>query len=384
MKKIGILTFQKLENYGASLQCHALWQFLKNSGYDVEVIDLLCRHHRGFERTEGLVQYMPQKGFIQKVYYDLRVNLVSYVRGIFFQREKEIRTRNFQKFWDIATYSREYPSTKRIKESPPDYDVYISGSDQVWNPNLKYDWESYFFTFVSSGKKKIAYSSSFGLAELPEYFMTYVKKYLSEFSAISVRERTGQSIIQNALGGRVPRVVDPSFLLCRKEWAEFLVESPESDDYILCVWYLYHWENHLRICADLVKKYHKKVVLIVPSGLHFYSSKLFTVVQTAGPAELIGYISKAKMVLTDSFHVTVFSIIFGIQFYSFVSDTKLSDRLETMLTDLHLEERLLRISNLSNMQKIVEPDRINYDEVQNTLDALCNASKSFLLDAIEK
>ena len=217
--KIGIITIQNVNNYGAELQSCALCRKLQSMGYDAEVINYLFgihpNHiHAGERRTVSI-----------SLKQDIKVRLLPIVQNLFclfHLKNKKLRNQRFDEFH--ASYNRltkkVYPSVQSLYDADFDYDVLCIGSDQVWNYEKGYSLEPFFACFDKKGTRKISYGSSIGLSKLSPEAENVFKKELSVFSNLSVREQQASDLLHKLLNKDVDVVLDPTLLLNSREWLE--------------------------------------------------------------------------------------------------------------------------------------------------------------------
>lgn len=350
MKKIAIVTFSQQINWGAILQAYALQEYLSLEGYFVNHLKILNRE----DRCGSFGAY------IRLLLRKLR------------QLAHVMRARRF------ADFSKRYLkfSPYIISSDGADdrivsgaFDVFICGSDQVWNCKHTID-KPYFLSFVT-GKPKISYAASFGVETIPEKYSAPVKHLLSDYCAISVRESAGARILRE-LGVRCDCVVmDPVFLLGRASWEKMIPVDRKSarNDYIFV--YIPKVDEAIINVIQYMKEATK---LEVKST---YSIPGCTYCGNIGPLEFLGLINNAKYVYVSSFHATAFSILFHKPFFASVSNEK-SNRVTHLLSMLQLESQIVHDAV---MPKLDTP--IDYDRVDSLLSAQIKASKEFLLKNIE-
>jgi hypothetical protein len=283
--------------------------------------------------------------------------------------------RSAQKYFDAET----------LLSSPPLYDAYITGSDQVWNPRNNNSDSSYFLAFAPSGKKRISYAASFGLSQIPDRFVNDYKEWLKQIRYLSTREVEGQKIIKQFTGRDSEIVLDPTLLLDQDQWNDVGVSYLSSRPYILCYYMPGDKEVNksiTRIARQVSNLTGWKVICI---GQKEYMRLLpwKNTVFDAGPSEFLGLFQNASFVVTNSFHGTAFSINFRKPFFvpinqSLPPEEALSSRIITLLKKLKLENRLLPVSgdlpgkngldlDYQSVEKILE------EEKQRSIDFLKNA-----------
>ena len=250
--------------------------------------------------------------------------------------------KKFDAFNSVIKLSKAYRGIDELYANPPKYDLYISGSDQLWNPTQPYCLEPYFLTFVPKGiGKKISFATSIGITDLRENEKADFKKWLSSYDDISVREFQAQELLQGLLPKKnIHQVADPTFLLETKEWKSMSVK-PQQRKYIL-MFTLQHRPEILEYCLKLSKQSGLPLIALGQVQPDVIDGS-YTAVKDAGPREFLGYIENAEMVITDSFHCTVFSLIMGAKnFYTYIApDNHRGSRIIDLLSTYGLKDHLL-------------------------------------------
>lgn len=368
--KIGIITYQKVNNYGADLQAYALQAKLRTLGYDAENIDYLHYKHPRFKSTPKSKRIVPiplktrVKAFLFPFVEKLR-NLKCRV----LVKQREALFERFER--DSLVLTQEFQTIDELYEKCPLYDVYISGSDQIWNPRSDTSLAPYFLDFAPEGAKCISYASSFGVSELPGATFACFKRLLKRFSAVSVREKSALRLVNSmSLGVETKHVVDPTLLLTAKDW-EAVAQEPVgwSNQPFVLLYDLIASEAAVRLAYQWAQKNKCRVVRIGDGAY--------------GPSEFVWLFANASAVITTSFHGTVFSILNRKPFYSVIPAAMTNaGRIESLLTSLGLEERLLRERDGEPKLDLVR--EINYGVVKSQLEALRKNALDFLVRAIEK
>lgn len=306
----GIITMTSTYNYGATLQAFALQEYVEKLGGRAEVIDHMrvCNEaHRQIDLkdfSKGNLLMMPYKRSLEKGYS------------------------NFEKFYKEHMHmGRRYDSDEELLADPPEYDVYISGSDQVWNP--RYIREKFYLTFAKPGKKRISYAASLGVSAIPEESKPVLADFLKQMDGISVREAPGKAMIEELTDKKVNLNCDPIYLLDRDTWRSY--EKPVSgveEGYILCYMiYKPAWLNTW--LKALKKKTGKKIILVGLNGFRPVVHDKF--IRSAGPCEFLWLIDHADAVVTSSFHGTAFSLMFGKPVIA-IPDPPRPDRIRYLLS----------------------------------------------------
>lgn len=347
--KIGIITFHRAVNYGAVLQAYALQEVVAGLGAQPEIID-----------------YRNEK--IEKIYspFSMGGNKIKALAwmllcgGIKRRRKKKFR-RFVEKYLHMS--QTVYYDNESLRQSQQIYDAFITGSDQVWNTECADFDPAFFLTFVQDERKKNSYAASFGFSEIPQGFEEEYRHRLSGFCNISVRESSGRDILKNLTGRDVSVALDPTLLLSRENWAAVARDIPQKG-YIL-LYTLLRSDEAVAYARRLSKEKGLPVVFL---NERWFGNRDFTHITCASPEEFLGYFKHADYVVTNSFHGTVFSIIFN---RPFVSDIHVkregvpgkNDRSEQLLCSLGLSERILS-------GKIRIDDKIDWESIEKTLDGL--------------
>lgn len=345
--KIGIFTILNVNNYGAELQCCALYRKLHKMGYDAEVVNYLFGINPGHE-FQGERRTVPIS-FTQNI----KVRLLPIVQNLFclfYQKNKKIRNKRFDEFHSKYNRLTEkvYPSAKSLYEADFDYDVICIGSDQVWNYMKGYSLEPFLACFDKKKTKKISYASSIGLSEISEEAEVVFRKWLSVFSHLSVREQHAAGLLGNLLHRNIDVVLDPTLILDRHEWLEVArFDMCPTEKYVLVyIVTIKPCDYVLKLARHIAKQRNLKIVRICRDAYPERSGKDVQEILTAGPSDFVGLFAKADFVVTNSFHGTVFSVNFSKPFYSVIkSQHSTNSRLTSILQKLNLENRIIPIGS---------------------------------------
>lgn len=338
--KVGIITIQKSPNYGACLQAYGLYTFLKNQNIECEIIDLLRPTHSEYIQSKTYVPYRKQNiGLIKRI--------KRYCRR-FLKKQSSIKTltpiaqQKFDAFNSNIKYSKTYYSIDELYEDPPQYDIYITGSDQLWNPTIGFCIEPYFLTFVNNGGRKISYATSIGINELEDNEKSDFSKWLADYYSVSVREESAVRLLSTLVSQKITQVCDPSFLLESDQWKRQLIAPTIKEPYLLLFTLSYN-KTLLDFCLRLSRESGKKLVYLCLYIPNANISAEYIAVNSAGPHEFLGYIARADMVITNSFHGTVFSLILGAgNVFSHVPSTqKRGKRITDLLKTYNLSDHVL-------------------------------------------
>lgn len=303
---IGIVTWFRHENYGTILQAIALQRYLRNEGYNVELINFTLPDGVNIKKNKGKK--------IREIAYYYANRVIYHLYKIIYKSYFIKKSETFKQIVkNNCVITKEITSEKEYIDICNGYDLIIFGSDQIWNPNWYHPF--YFGNYNEIKTKLVSYAPSFGVNEIDEEKKAEIRKALSRFTYITTREENGCKIIKNLIDKESQVVVDPTFLLNCDDWSklEIPVSLPEKD-YILC-YFLSDNKNHWKAAKRFAKKKGMKLVIVPNEGFSYISST--RVIKDCSVSNFLYLIHNAKYVLTDSFHGTVFSIIYNKQFYIF-------------------------------------------------------------------
>lgn len=368
---IKIITCHDVYNYGASLQAYALMHFLQQGGHRVSVIDYLPAWKRRkydfcLEKTGVFGRLALVFPLLKPLFAQLRYRSLWKFRG---------RKKAFDAFKQehLSVTDRCYTSLEDFREYPLKADLFIAGSDQIWNPNYGNGLDSvYYCGFAGFGSRCISYAASFGVESLSAQSYSIMKPLLRNFAALSIRERTGVDLA-NTMGYEATNVCDPVFLLSVKDW-DSLCRRHVSGSYLL----VYDFKNdnpQLRECAMRVAKARKLKIISINDEITIpYADRN---VNNAGPIEFVEYIRNADFVVASSFHAIAFSVIFQKDFLSFpLLGHGNSSRMMDFLTKIGLEDRFM-----PKQFDACQP--INFQDVNKKLKPFIDASEEWLLTHIQ-
>ena len=326
MDKIAIITLNGYHNYGNRLQNYAMQEVLKDLGFTVETLVI------NLDQNNNLKQYnLIDK--LKNITLDKIYNkILTYTRKDIINKREQV----FKKFTNEFIVEKKYDFVNNdvLSEIRDEYDHFIIGSDQVWNPIYINKLPIYFLTFIPKNKK-ISYAASFGVNKIPAEYLDKYSHYLQNINRISVREETGANIVKELTGRHTPVLVDPTMLLTKEKWLSISKEdnNKPKEKYLL-TYFLgdvsYEYKKTIRRIA---KEKNLKIVHLASIKAH----KNYI----AGPSEFIDYINSASVLCTDSFHGCVFSILMKTPFIVFerIGSQSMYSRIDTLLSKFRLEFR---------------------------------------------
>lgn len=372
--KIKTLTTYNVYNYGASLQAYALQQYLINQGHDVEIINYQP-------------EYLRRKYDYRWVNPESKMSKYALTRFIyrimkFLQRQTTLKRKAaFDNFTNkmLRQTKIKYLDYSELKKNPPEADLYIVGSDQIWN--VFYETgrdDAFFLDFVRKGKKA-SYAASFSYINIDDENKKRIKRLLDDFTAVSVREYQGVDILKE-IGVESIWVLDPVFLLSIEDWKAIMCPFNKKEKYLL----VYDFEKNRKL-KDFALRYAKEHKLEIYSINDtyplFYADKNFN---NAGPIDFLTMIYNCDAFISNSFHGTAFSIMFNKPVFVFNRHRhKVNSRMESLMTLFGLSDCIEPSSdNIKVYCKYFDYNRINSiieKERKKSYSFITNLCKSIIL-----
>ncbi len=365
--KCGIITMHRPKNFGSALQAFALQTCIERIGGHCEVIDYV------YPNTQH------QQNSLDSQFKSI---INSFIKRLIGRGEFEKSSLAFSDFLNnYLKLSRIFNSSKELRHNPPLYDVYIAGSDQIWRASYIKADDSYFCAFAPKDKIVVSYAASFGAIDIPQSSVDWYKTHLKRFKALSVRETEAVDLVKSLFGLHAEHVLDPTLLLTAEEWKPFMPQIPISEPYVLCYGTVYSKE-YIREFAQFVRKHTGlKVVFLCGRPWERYRRNE-TYIFDAGPLEFLSWIKNADLVLTQSFHGTIFAANFNRPFYSIHNTAKTKNtRQVSMLNQISCPDRAISID-----QPFPDPQsfyKIDWMQVNSDLQALRAHSFEYLRSALQ-
>lgn len=384
MKRIGIITIVKVNNYGAELQAYATLRILILLGYDAELIDYIYYKSWNFKDTQLSRPLIPM-GPKGKLIYWLKYRVVNAVVETILPLVNGHVKRRKNRF-DLfhrknSRFSRRYGSMDELYQNAPDYDVYMTGSDQVWNPFASSSIEPYFLTFAPLGKRKVSYAASFGVSEIQDALKDKYRQWLSDYNAIAVREENGRNCIKQLLGKDSEWVIDPTLLLGKREWMKVAEIYPCMPKHYVLIYQLADSIAIENLALRIGKKKGLPVYRVCKRAYCVHTTLSIINILDAGPAEFISLIANADYLITNSFHGTAFAINLSVPFYTIVSaERKNNSRMESLLGLVKLKERLVKDD--VGVEEIDITSKVDFVSVQVLLQKEREKSEEYLKGVI--
>ncbi len=382
--KIGVITIEQVGNFGAELQCYATQKVLQNIGCDAEIIDYCYYKDYRYKDSKMSEPFVPMT-FRERIFYVVKYRIVNrFVDNVlvFFNSSIARRNKRFSAFHAENTkMSKRYMSMPELYEASMDYDVFVTGSDQVWNPSAHSSIEPYFLTFAPENAKKISFAASFGVSDIDSNLRERYKDYLSRYDIISVREQNACNIVKQLVDKDVECVLDPTLLLTKDEWMKVAKQYDNIPERYVLVYTLFESPAIFNLAKRIAREKGISVLRIAKRA--YFVSRIDGIrnISDAGPAEFITLIAGADYVVTDSFHGTAFSVNLGIPFSVVVSSKKKNNsRMVSLLDVVGLGKHL--ITDDCDIESVEYEVSIDIKVVNQTVEAARNKSIDFLKRAI--
>lgn len=363
------------ENYGTTLQAFALQRILKNNGVKNDI----------FKDNPSIGEKI---GFLLKNKYKqklIKEKIILHKANRFSHENDKERSEKFRKFWDEnMQFTNSVNNKKDLRYISEKYNVFMCGSDQVWNPT--YFKEKNLLGVFPKNKRKLSYATSIGVSTIHKKLEKKYRLFLNEFENISVRENTAKIILSRLIDKNIKVVLDPTLVLEREQWEALLPNYKKENKYILC-YFLSENKNYWKLAQNIENLLGIKLKIIPITRESF--EKNFDIEYGIGPIEWINLFKNADFILTDSYHGTIFSLIFGKSFYNFkrFSDSELTSqnsRVQDFLTSFNIQDRLIDVSRTVhlNISDLIIDDN-KYLQIYKKIETERKKSLNWLLSALK-
>ena len=369
--KIALLTFHNATNYGAALQAFALQKALDEKGFDNVYINYQNEHRINSYSVSYLILSAIKKGDFK--------NAVRYLLGSPFLLLRKARFNEFYKR-KLRSTKEIYSSSDESKTLNENYSKFIVGSDQVWNWSNNGGDHSYLLSFVKDNDKKISYSSSFGIAQIPEKLKVIYQKHLTQFKHLAVREQHGVEIVKDLIDRTPELVLDPVFLITKEQWIEIADSKRIKEKFI------FSYTNKpnqlekfiLTTNIDLTDTYLYKLSRNIK--VNDFISKDVKVKYSMSPSKFLSVVRDAELIISASFHCISMAIIMNKPFVAILTGNRGKDeRVTNILNLLDLNNRIYR-ENMTE-KEIKQP--INFEYVNKRIDELKLLSYNYLINTLK-
>ena len=350
--KIGVYTIIA-DNFGAQLQAYATARFLTSlcKGHEVEMVKI--KEEQKSATWKRVVKSL----------------LPSYIK----------KRKAYQDFEGLLPLTPNSYYANEQAHQPLLYDLYIVGSDQVWNISEGMGGHLVYFLPFQTKSPKIALASSFGAASIPQNLRNEVTRYLSDFSAISVREADGVNILAS-LGFKAMQVLDPTFWVEREEWEKLAGDEPIiKGDYIAAIGFETSSNQPQQLMNTARNVYDMPVI-----GLNTYRAFSYDKrYNSYGPKEFLNVVKFSKLVLTSSFHTIVFSMMFQKDFY-LLKHSKRNSRMHNLLTNFDLLDRMVEGMPENYMGLLQKKSHIDYTLVNEKMMTAQKETQAMIKDIVKR
>lgn len=364
--QINTLTTYNVYNYGASLQAYALMTYLESKGHNVKIINFQPEY---LTRKYNYLWVNPESSMNKCIMTRIIYRILKYIqRQTTLKRKRKFDYFNHQLLQETDTI---YHSYEDLKNNPPKADLYIVGSDQIWNVFYEAGQDpSFFLDWVTEGKKA-SYAASFSYLNIGKTHLKRIQKSLQSFTGISVREFHGLNIL-NSMNITGTWVLDPIFLLNIKEWKKLMPPFNKKEKYLL----IYDFERNKELKKFAIKYAEIKKMKIYSINDTYpllYANRNFG---SAGPKDFLSLIYNCDAFISNSFHGTAFSILFNKPVFVFNRHRhRVNSRMESLMTLFGLTDCILTDQTMyaSAIQKSFDYNAIN-KKIKNEIDK----SKKFI------
>ena len=366
--KIGIITqYYKSLNFGGNLQAFALQKKIEKLGCRCEQICYDRKYRNNLYCLLREVKHSNLKEFIPnivKVIEYIFTCIISFKDFFALFKRKSI----FSFFSDSIPHSNNVYSSNDIENISDKYDIFIVGSDCVW-----YDQDNseiYNLQFADSESKKISYAASLGCASIPDGWCEKYLDAIKEFDGISVREKSIAEELQKLIPEKKIHITaDPTLLFNADEWNSFLPSNSANKNYAL-IYILSEDENQCKAAEKWAHAMGLQALVFphIHNIIHYWQKDYGDIRDfSSGPLEFVSLIKNAEVIITDSFHASVFSTIFHRPFYALIRETEKDfvGRVENFLEDVGLSSQLTNVNELLHEKKLPEPDFSYADKIIN-------------------
>jgi len=363
MKKIGIITFHDADNFGAVLQAYALKETIKKVENDVEILNykqpLILKSYRIIQINTNNLKSLIKSVLSSIIYLNIRIS-------------RKIKFSSFRnKYLDL---SEEIYKKSEIQGK----DVYIAGSDQIWNGEITGYDNTFFLSFPRGTAKGITYAASLGKDMINDQEREFLNKNINNIDCISVREDSAVHILYGFTDKKISHVLDPTLLVEQSAWDKLIIDkyNHNKEKYLLI--YSLSFDIELLRVAELVSKKLNLKVLYINNSIR--RNKFgFKNIRTPSPEEFVTLFKNASFIVTNSFHGTAFSIIFNKDFITIPHKMR-GTRMTSLLNLLKLEDRIITSSDQLTEDFILN---IDYHIPNELLKLEKEKSFAFLKQSIE-
>lgn len=374
---IAITTWHSGPNAGTFFQLYGLYSYLTDRGHHVEVINY--NHVNNDFISRGFFYFLSQPFALLRRKIKRRKEAGQYVTiNTFFADQLKTRDERFAEMYKNIVFTGTVATDEDFAQLNERFDVFIVGSDQVWNPSMLN--RRYFLDYVEPGKIKAAYCPSMGSGTVLKYQRKVFQQYVSSFNYVATRELRLKEILTPLLPIPVEHLLDPSMLYSREKYLEMahLPEQFKPGKYLLC-YFLPRNDFQARQAYEFAQEKGLELVIMALNP-YSYFVKDAAIYAAAGPKEFLGLIANAAVVFTSSFHCTIFSILFHRDLYVFEqsSSSKTADINQRYIEQLETYGITHRYIRYGESLSPAHQKGIDYDKVEKIFQERLQKSFQFL------
>jgi hypothetical protein len=364
--KIRTITCHHVYNHGAYLQAYALVTYLKGQGHDAKIIDYKPPYLSGHYSLWTVPEKYKRYGLS---FLYLMAKLPGRISAL---KRKRVMDAFYKKFMEVD--SPRYHTLEELQKNPPQADLYIAGSDQIWNTDFQNGRDAAFYLdFGNERTRRISYAASFATEHIENGCEDFVRGELSHFQSISVREVSALRILRE-LGYEGLQTVDPVFLLNREEWDRFATCEGMNERYVLV--YDFGADNSIRDIAQRIAQRRGWKIYSVSPWRMKYANRNFV---NSDARAFVALVKNAQCVISNSFHGSAFALLYNKDFFVVNRADGLNTRMRDLLSHYGIDQRLISVT----VDEDVLLSHIDYSAVNKILNEDIGNSKRWLQEQIE-
>lgn len=358
--QVKTITCHQVYNPGASLQEYALLYFLNTNGFHAKAIQYKPNYLSNHFNFLSLGSSKYNKPVLKQL-----ALLAKLPNRLIDLKRKKAFDRFALKY--IPTDDTKFTSNEELKSNLPEADIYICGSDQIWNSLFENGKDpAFYLDFVPDHKCKISYAASFATESIEADIKPFVKEKIEKINHISVRETSALNILEELNITNAVQVLDPVFLLDKEHWLQFV--TPMKEAFI----FVYDFDSNplIKKMALQYKASHNAKIYTINKNINYADANF----HLHGPEMFLSLTQSAQFILSNSFHCVAFALLFEKQFMAFDRKENINTRTRDLLDLLNLQNLITEEVDFKDYTKI------NYDRVKKDLLTHIDKSKNFLLD----
>lgn len=368
--KIGIVSIHSAHNYGSVLQAYALQKELLKFTSDVTMINYRPHYLEKLYQLFSISIYKEYNGLWNKLIH-LGYRIVRFNNR--YQKYKK-----FEQFIESNNHlTKRYTNDDELKEEKDKYDIIFCGSDQIWNTDITNGFDkAYYLAFTGEKTVRASYAASIGRDKIDPRFEKNYHQYIKQFDFISLREKSSKNVIKEYTHKHISVNIDPTLLLEKKDWLKLCKESKMNISYSYLLVYILEENQEMIKIVDQISQYLKLPVISISKKKRFKNERNFS---SAGPFDFLKLVSQAEFVVTNSFHGTVFSLLFEKK-NCVIPHQRTGNRMIDLMATVGLTNRVIRKVSLLNINEITK--EIDYDKVKKKIDQQRIKSEEYIREVV--